>query len=151
MLTWKMQLKVPHISWFPGNAAKEQESVTWDAREAIRICRGRHFLSNKHYICFVDYHNKFPVIIQVEGFSADNLIIHVRLYFFRIQHAEQNRFRHSHKLCIQEDPRYLQVPQHTSCSVIIIKPSEQWPGRNMCKIHQTKQTNKKNQQNNENI
>ena len=39
-------------------------------------------IDNKHYLCTVDYHGKFPVIRQVEGFMADNLIkIHG---FFRI-------------------------------------------------------------------
>ena len=37
---------------------------------------GAHIFTsnNKHYLCFVDYHSKFPVIKQVEGFSADNII-----------------------------------------------------------------------------
>ena len=31
-------------------------------------------INNKHYLCILDYHSKFPVVKQVEGFSTDNLI-----------------------------------------------------------------------------
>ena len=31
-------------------------------------------INNMHYLFTVDYHRKFPVIKQVKGFSADNLI-----------------------------------------------------------------------------
>ena len=31
-------------------------------------------INNKHYLYIVDYHSKFPVIKQIEGFSKDNLI-----------------------------------------------------------------------------
>ena len=32
-------------------------------------------LNNKHYLCVVDYHSKFPVITKLEDSSADNLIL----------------------------------------------------------------------------
>ena len=31
-------------------------------------------INNKHYFCTVDYHNKFPVIKQVEGLSTGYLV-----------------------------------------------------------------------------
>ena len=31
-------------------------------------------INNKHYLCILDYHIKFPGIKQVEGFNADSLI-----------------------------------------------------------------------------
>ena len=39
-----------------------------------------HF-KNKHYLCNVDYNSKFPVIIRLEGLSADNLINVVKIIF----------------------------------------------------------------------
>ena len=41
---------------------------------------GMFSFNNKHYLCVVDYHSKFLVIKQVEGFNTDNLIKHVRLF-----------------------------------------------------------------------
>ena len=38
-------------------------------------------IHNRQYVCIVDYHNKFSILKQVEGFSADNLIKHVRSFF----------------------------------------------------------------------
>ena len=38
-------------------------------------------INSKHYICNVDYCSKFPVVKQVKGFSADNLIKNARLSF----------------------------------------------------------------------
>ena len=31
-------------------------------------------VDNRHYLCIVHYHSKFPVIKQVGGFNTDNLI-----------------------------------------------------------------------------
>ena len=31
-------------------------------------------IDKKHYLSTIDYHSKFPVIKQVEGFNTDNLI-----------------------------------------------------------------------------
>ena len=31
-------------------------------------------INNKHYLCIIDNHSKLPVVKQVEGFNADNLI-----------------------------------------------------------------------------
>ena len=39
-----------------------------------------HF-KNKHYLCIVDYNNKFPVVERLEGLSADNLIKTVKTIF----------------------------------------------------------------------
>ena len=38
-------------------------------------------LSNKNYLCIVDYHSKFPVIKGLEGLSAGNLIATVKIIF----------------------------------------------------------------------
>ena len=32
-------------------------------------------LNNKHFLCIVDYHSKFPVIKKSENASADSLIL----------------------------------------------------------------------------
>ena len=38
-------------------------------------------LNNKHYLCIVDCHSKFPVIRKSEGFSADSLILTCKVIF----------------------------------------------------------------------
>ena len=39
-----------------------------------------HF-NNKNYLCIVDYHSKFPVIIRLEGLSTENLIATAKIIF----------------------------------------------------------------------
>ena len=39
-----------------------------------------HF-KNKHYLCIVDYNNKFLLVKRLEGLSADNLINMVKTIF----------------------------------------------------------------------
>ena len=39
-----------------------------------------HF-KNKHYLCIVHYNSKFPVVMRLEGLSADNLINIVKAIF----------------------------------------------------------------------
>ena len=38
-------------------------------------------LSNKNYICIVDYHSKFPIVKKAEDMSADSLILACRGIF----------------------------------------------------------------------
>ena len=38
-------------------------------------------LNNKHYLCIVDYHSKFPIIKRTEDFSADILILICNIIF----------------------------------------------------------------------
>ena len=38
-------------------------------------------LNIKHYLCIVDYHNKFPVIQKTEDLSADSLIVMCKVIF----------------------------------------------------------------------
>ena len=38
-------------------------------------------INNKHYLCIVVYHSIFPMIKQVEGFCADNLIKTSKIIF----------------------------------------------------------------------
>ena len=38
-------------------------------------------LKNKHYLCIVDYHSKFPVIKKTEHLSADSLILISKVIF----------------------------------------------------------------------
>ena len=52
---------------------------------------------NKHYLCIVDYHRKFPIVKQVEGFSKDDLIKKCKTIFLRVHAAQQNSFRCRHK------------------------------------------------------
>ena len=40
-------------------------------------------INNKHYLCIVEYHSKFPVMKQVEGFRPDNLIKPPKIFFFK--------------------------------------------------------------------
>ena len=39
-----------------------------------------HF-NNKNYLCILDYHSKFPMVKRLEGLSAENLIITVKVIF----------------------------------------------------------------------
>ena len=67
---------------FSGNTAKGQDIVTQDTRKAMEIWQSWHFVSNnKHYLCIVDHHSRFPVIKQVKDFGTDNLMKHVKLSF----------------------------------------------------------------------
>ena len=38
-------------------------------------------LNNKHYLCIIDYHNKFPFIKKTEHLSADSLILMCKVIF----------------------------------------------------------------------
>ena len=38
-------------------------------------------LNNKHYLCIVDYHSKFPIIKKAEDLSADSLILTCKVIF----------------------------------------------------------------------
>ena len=38
-------------------------------------------LSNKHYLCIVDYQSKFPIIKGLEDLSADSLILMHKVIF----------------------------------------------------------------------
>ena len=42
----------------------------WDVIDADMFT-----LINKHYLCIVDYHSKFPVVKMTEDLSADSLIL----------------------------------------------------------------------------
>ena len=43
-------------------------------------CRHIHS-NNKHYLCTVDYHSKFPIIKKTGDLSADSLILTCRIIF----------------------------------------------------------------------
>ena len=45
------------------------------------VCNDILTINDMHYLCTVDYHSKFPVIKQIVGFSADNLVKHIKLSF----------------------------------------------------------------------
>ena len=45
------------------------------------ICVAIFTLNNKHYLCNVDYHSKFPVIKKAEDLSADSLISIYKVIF----------------------------------------------------------------------
>ena len=38
-------------------------------------------LNDKHYLCIMDYHSKFPIIKKTEDFSADSLILTCKVIF----------------------------------------------------------------------
>ena len=38
-------------------------------------------INNKHYLCILDYHSRFLVIKNVEGFSVDNIIKIYKIIF----------------------------------------------------------------------
>ena len=38
-------------------------------------------INSKHNLCLKDYHSQFPVVKQVEGFSADNPIKTCQIIF----------------------------------------------------------------------
>ena len=37
--------------------------------------------NNKHYLCIVDYHSKFPIVKNTEDLSADSLILTCKIIF----------------------------------------------------------------------
>ena len=92
-------------------------------------------IDNKCYLHIVDYHSKFPIIEEVEGFGAENRIKICKI-FFRIWTDQKNGFRCEHKLHIREVWKLLQETSHTSCSIIIIQSSKQLTGKGMNKICQ---------------
>ena len=49
---------------------------TWDVIGADMFT-----LNNKHYLCIVDYHSKFPIITKAEDLSADSLILTCKVVF----------------------------------------------------------------------
>ena len=75
-------------------------------------------INNRHYLCIVGYHGKFPVIKQMKGLSTGNLIQTCRI----IQH---DSVRCRHKLHIRQVYNLLQVTQLTSCCIIISQLSKQ--------------------------
>ena len=46
----------------------------------VALERSAATIGNKQYLCIIDYHNKYAVIKQVDCFSTDNLIKHIRLF-----------------------------------------------------------------------
>ena len=57
--------------WTPGQRTKQCQTKPGRPRESV----GADITSNyKCYLYMVDYHSKFLVVKQVEGFSADNLL-----------------------------------------------------------------------------
>ena len=108
-----------------------QNNAIPNTKKAMGICRGRCILNNKHYLCIVEYHNKHLVVKQLEGFIADNLIKTGKIICSR-HRLPSKIVLDADKNCISEKfKRFSQVTQHTSCSVIIIQPSEQKAGRGM--------------------
>ena len=53
-------------------------------------------LYNRNYLCFVDYHSKFPVIKKTEDLSADSLTLACKIIFFRLWFTQENYFRCRH-------------------------------------------------------
>ena len=48
----------------------------WDVIDADMFT-----VNNKHYLCIVDYHSKFPIIKKAENLSADSLILTCKVIF----------------------------------------------------------------------
>ena len=46
-------------------------------------------INNKHYLCIVDYHSKFPCIKQEEGVSVDTQIKTCKIMFSEYRQAAQ--------------------------------------------------------------
>ena len=63
-------------------------------------------LNDKHYLFIVDYHIRFPIKKQVEGFNTDNLIKIVQL-FFQNTGCPRKPFRHRHKFSIGSNSAYI--------------------------------------------
>ena len=51
------------------------------ARPLEVIGAGMFTLNNKHYLCIVVYHSKFPVIKNTEDLSADSLVLTCKAIF----------------------------------------------------------------------
>ena len=41
----------------------------------------RFNLNNKHYLCIIDYHSKFPIIQKTEDLTVDSLILTCKVVF----------------------------------------------------------------------
>ena len=47
-------------------------------------------LNSKNYLCIVDYHSKFPIVIKAE----DSLILVFKVIFSEFGFAKENNVRH---------------------------------------------------------
>ena len=90
-------------------------------------------VNNKHFLCIVDYHIKFPIVKQVEGFTADNLMKTYKLIFseYRLW-QDSSRCRHT---LFRKIWKLLQKAWHAFCSIIIRQPPQQWTSRRMHHTH----------------
>ena len=71
----KMVKNVPTCLKFQAtqlNNKTMSHKIPWRLWESIRA--DTFPINDKHYLCIVDCHSKFPVVKQVEGNSADNLV-----------------------------------------------------------------------------
>ena len=96
---------------------------------------GLFTLNNKHYLCIVDYHSKFPIIKKAEDLSADSLILKCKVIF-----AE---YGIPCKIISGSGGNFISDKFKTFCKslnieqalFIVLPPAEQWTGRCMYKIH----------------
>ena len=86
-------------------------------------------INKKYYLCIVDYHSKFPIINQVEGFSAVNLIKHARFF------SECDLPR---KIVLDTGTNFdMRNAKISACALTyIMQTSEQWASRCIHNIHQ---------------
>ena len=78
--TEKKILKLPCMLWFSSNTTKGKtilHNITGKPWKTVGPDSSS--INNKHYLCIVVYHSKFPVIRQ-KGDGDDNLIKHVWLF-----------------------------------------------------------------------
>ena len=78
-------------------------------------------LSNKNYLCIIDYHSKFPVMKRMEGLSAESLIATVKIIFaeYGIPHRLSQMlvaisFQRSLKVSATASTLSKQYPHHTT-------------------------------------
>ena len=80
-------------------------------------------LSNKTYLCIVDYHSKFLVVKQMDRLSADSLIITCEITFSGYGIPSIKCLMLAQMLFLRV-AGIMQVPEYPSGHIIIIKLSE---------------------------
>ena len=62
-------------------------------------------LNNKHYLCIVDYHSKFPIIKKTENLSADSLILMCKVNFAEYGLPKENNVKTQMAILLQINSR----------------------------------------------
>ena len=81
-------------------------------------------LNNKHYLCIVDYHSKFPVIKKTEDLSGYNLILMCNIIFAEYGLPKKIMSDSGSSFISDKFKRVMQEPKHRAGIFVIIPPPE---------------------------